>query len=81
MMQKIHMPGLSNSYRYVNHVPSHLSNLTFSAVLLTLNLYITQDENMLKEGQHVTLVQSGSQPIWREESTHLIQVRKIKIGG
>lgn len=35
---------------------------------------------MLKEGQHVTLVQSGAQPIWREESTHLIQVRKIKIG-
>ncbi|XP_015963726.1 pyruvate kinase isozyme G, chloroplastic [Arachis duranensis] len=32
----------------------------------------------LLEGQHVTLVQSGAQPIWREESTHHIQVRKVK---
>ncbi|MED6124649.1 hypothetical protein PIB30_060964, partial [Stylosanthes scabra] len=31
----------------------------------------------LLEGQHVTLVQSGAQPIWREESTHHIQVRKV----
>ncbi|KOM44892.1 hypothetical protein LR48_Vigan06g019800 [Vigna angularis] len=31
----------------------------------------------LHEGQHVTLVQSGAQPIWREESTHHIQVRKV----
>uniref|UniRef100_A0A1J3DLG7 Pyruvate kinase n=1 Tax=Noccaea caerulescens TaxID=107243 RepID=A0A1J3DLG7_NOCCA len=44
------------------------------------SLKLLQDEDMLKEGQHVTLVQSGAQPIWREESTHLIQVRKIKIG-
>ncbi|KAF3611173.1 hypothetical protein DY000_02048898 [Brassica cretica] len=44
------------------------------------SLKLLQDESMLKEGQHVTLVQSGAQPIWREESTHLIQVRKIKIG-
>ncbi|WVZ12807.1 hypothetical protein V8G54_017337 [Vigna mungo] len=29
------------------------------------------------QGQHVTLVQSGAQPIWREESTHHIQVRKV----
>lgn len=49
--------------------------------LATYLLYIAQDEQLLKEGQHVTLVQSGAQPIWREESTHLIQVRKIKIGG
>ncbi|KAL9327534.1 hypothetical protein ACSQ67_002537 [Phaseolus vulgaris] len=31
----------------------------------------------LHEGQHVTLVQSGAQPIWREESTHHIQVREV----
>ncbi|XP_010540768.1 PREDICTED: plastidial pyruvate kinase 3, chloroplastic [Tarenaya hassleriana] len=43
-------------------------------------LKLLQDKEMLKEGQHVTLVQSGAQPIWREESTHVIQVRKIKIG-
>lgn len=35
-------------------------------------------KKLLKEGQHVTLVQSGAQPIWREESTHHIQVRKVQ---
>ncbi|XP_004300264.1 PREDICTED: pyruvate kinase isozyme G, chloroplastic [Fragaria vesca subsp. vesca] len=32
----------------------------------------------LKEGEHVTLVQSGAQPIWRKESSHHIQVRKVE---
>lgn len=32
----------------------------------------------MKEGEYVTLVQSGAQPIWREGSTHHIQVREIK---
>ncbi|KAG5049368.1 hypothetical protein JHK85_010471 [Glycine max] len=31
----------------------------------------------LHEGQHVILVQSGAQPIWCEESTHHVQVRKV----
>lgn len=35
-------------------------------------------KGMLKEGEHVTLVQSGAQPIWRQESTHHIQVRKVQ---
>ncbi|OVA04203.1 Pyruvate kinase [Macleaya cordata] len=35
-------------------------------------------KNLLKEGGHVTLVQSGMQPIWRRESTHHIQVRKVQ---
>ncbi|KAI9076277.1 hypothetical protein K1719_041772 [Acacia pycnantha] len=44
---------------------------TFSRALkLLLNM------GHLEEGQHVTLVQSGTQAIWRDESTHLIQVRK-----
>lgn len=34
-------------------------------------------KQLVQEGQHVTLVQSGAQPIWREESTHHIQVRKV----
>ncbi|KAG6606233.1 hypothetical protein SDJN03_03550, partial [Cucurbita argyrosperma subsp. sororia] len=29
-------------------------------------------------GDNVTLVQSGAQPIWRKESTHHIQVRRIQ---
>ncbi|KAK4557565.1 hypothetical protein RGQ29_007359 [Quercus rubra] len=35
-------------------------------------------KGLLKGGEHVTLVQSGAQPIWREESTHHIQVRKVR---
>lgn len=35
-------------------------------------------KKLLKEAQHVTLVQSGAQPIWRQESTHHIQVRKVQ---
>ncbi|KAF2316318.1 hypothetical protein GH714_041659 [Hevea brasiliensis] len=46
---------------------------TFSrALTLLLN------KGLLVEGEHVTLVQSGAQPIWRQESTHHIQVRKVQ---
>jgi len=37
-----------------------------------------QGKGLLKGGESVTLVQSGAQPIWREESTHHIQVRKVE---
>ncbi|KAE8055571.1 hypothetical protein FH972_012401 [Carpinus fangiana] len=46
---------------------------TFSRALKLL-----VDKGLLKEGEHVTLVQSGAQPIWRVESTHHIQVRKVQ---
>ncbi|XP_022717954.1 pyruvate kinase isozyme G, chloroplastic isoform X2 [Durio zibethinus] len=45
---------------------------TFSRALKLL-----MDKNLVEEGEHVTLVQSGAQPIWRQESTHHIQVRKV----
>ncbi|KAL6008505.1 hypothetical protein ACLOJK_034017 [Asimina triloba] len=45
---------------------------TFSRAL---NLLLTR--GLLKEGEYVTLVQSGTQPIWRKESTHHIQVREV----
>ncbi|KAJ4806744.1 Pyruvate kinase [Rhynchospora pubera] len=32
---------------------------------------------MVKEGDEVALLQSGRQPIWRSQSTHNIQVRKV----
>uniref|UniRef100_A0A1D1Z5A4 Pyruvate kinase n=1 Tax=Anthurium amnicola TaxID=1678845 RepID=A0A1D1Z5A4_9ARAE len=32
---------------------------------------------MVNEGEEVALVQSGRQPIWRSQSTHHIQVRKV----
>ncbi|XVF51931.1 hypothetical protein PTKIN_Ptkin04bG0223600 [Pterospermum kingtungense] len=46
---------------------------TFSRALKLL-----VDKNLVEEGEHVTLVQSGAQPIWRRESTHHIQVRKVQ---
>lgn len=46
---------------------------TFSrAIKLLLN------KDLVKEGEHVTLVQSGAQPIWRKESSHHIQVRNVQ---
>ncbi|XP_010924790.2 plastidial pyruvate kinase 2 [Elaeis guineensis] len=36
-----------------------------------------QKQGMIKEGEQVALVQSGRQPIWRSQSTHSIQVRKV----
>ncbi|PIN07764.1 Pyruvate kinase [Handroanthus impetiginosus] len=46
---------------------------TFSQALKLL-----LSKGMVVEGQYVTLVQSGAQPIWRRESTHHIQVRKVQ---
>ncbi|KAL2527379.1 Plastidial pyruvate kinase 2 [Abeliophyllum distichum] len=40
-------------------------------------LSVLQKNGMVKEGEHVALVQSGRQPIWRSQSTHNIQVRKV----
>ncbi|XP_072995851.1 plastidial pyruvate kinase 2 [Typha latifolia] len=34
-------------------------------------------QGMVKEGEEVALLQSGRQPIWRSQSTHNIQVRKV----
>ncbi|XP_058096005.1 plastidial pyruvate kinase 2-like [Magnolia sinica] len=36
-----------------------------------------QKQGMVKEGEQVALVQSGKHPIWRSQSTHNIQVRKV----
>ncbi|OMO77194.1 Pyruvate kinase [Corchorus capsularis] len=46
---------------------------TFSRALKLL-----MDKNLVKEGQNVTLVLSGAQPIWRQETSHYIQVRKVQ---
>ncbi|CAM0956118.1 unnamed protein product [Alopecurus aequalis] len=46
---------------------------TFSRAITSL-----LDAKYMSEGDYVTLVQSGSQSIWREESTHHIQVRKVQ---
>ncbi|KAH7446706.1 hypothetical protein KP509_01G069700 [Ceratopteris richardii] len=39
-------------------------------------LKFLQVHGLMKEGDEITIVQSGKTPIWRSESTHLIQVRK-----
>ncbi|KAL3497708.1 hypothetical protein ACH5RR_040440 [Cinchona calisaya] len=41
-------------------------------------LKLITSKSLVKEGQYITLVQSGAQPIWRRESTHHIQVRKVQ---
>ncbi|KAI3918494.1 hypothetical protein MKX01_041814 [Papaver californicum] len=41
-------------------------------------LNLLMEKKLIEEGGHVTLVQSGMQPIWRRESTHHIQVRKVQ---
>ncbi|KAK9292798.1 hypothetical protein L1049_020778 [Liquidambar formosana] len=41
------------------------------------SLAVLKKQGMVKEGEEVALVQSGRQPIWRFQSTHNIQVRKV----
>ncbi|KAD5961215.1 hypothetical protein E3N88_12688 [Mikania micrantha] len=36
-------------------------------------LVVLKNQGMIKEGEHVALLQSGRQPIWRFQSTHNIQ--------
>ncbi|XP_071706313.1 pyruvate kinase isozyme G, chloroplastic-like [Rutidosis leptorrhynchoides] len=40
-------------------------------------LDVLKSHGMMKEGEHVALLQSGRQPIWRSQSNHNIQVRKV----
>lgn len=40
-------------------------------------LTLLQEQGMVKKGEQIALVQSGRQPIWRYQSTHNIQVRKV----
>ncbi|MBA0685426.1 hypothetical protein Goari_013086 [Gossypium aridum] len=47
---------------------------TFSRALKLLT-----GKDLVEEGEFITLVQSGAQPIWRRESTHHIQVRKVEL--
>ncbi|XP_010442845.1 PREDICTED: plastidial pyruvate kinase 2 [Camelina sativa] len=45
---------------------------TFANALATL-----LKQGMVKKGEQIAIVQSGTQPIWRSQSTHNIQVRKV----
>ncbi|KMZ60205.1 Pyruvate kinase [Zostera marina] len=48
------------------------SESTFSKALIYL-----QNQRMVNEGEDVALVQSGKHGIWRSQSTHNIQVRRV----
>ncbi|CAN8244511.1 unnamed protein product [Cochlearia groenlandica] len=45
---------------------------TFANALATL-----LKQGMVKKGEEIAIVQSGTKPIWRSQSTHNIQVRKV----
>ncbi|KAL5231922.1 hypothetical protein ABZP36_030698 [Zizania latifolia] len=63
---------------YQGVVPIHMkfsddAEETFSRAISSL-----LSAQYVEEGDYVTLVQSGVKSIWREESTHHIQVRKVQ---
>ncbi|XP_027362190.1 pyruvate kinase isozyme G, chloroplastic [Abrus precatorius] len=62
-------------YHGVMPIYMQFSNDAEETFSRALKLLLTKGH--LHEGQHVTIVQSGAQPIWREESTHHIQVREV----
>ncbi|KAJ6840772.1 pyruvate kinase isozyme G, chloroplastic-like [Iris pallida] len=63
-------------YQGVLPIHMHLSDDAEETFSRAVNCLL--ERKYLKEGERVTLVQSGTQPIWRNESTHQIQVRKAQ---
>ncbi|KAI3505168.1 hypothetical protein L1887_27106 [Cichorium endivia] len=63
---------------YHGVMPIHMEFSDDAEETFARALNILVDKNLVKEGQYVTLVQSGAQPIWRQESTHHIQVRMVQ---
>ncbi|KAM1145482.1 hypothetical protein ACFX13_038252 [Malus domestica] len=63
-------------YHGVRPIYMQFSNDAEETFSRAIKLLVAKD--LLKEGQFVTLVQSGAQPIWRKESSHHIQVRKVE---
>ncbi|CAA3012524.1 pyruvate kinase isozyme G, chloroplastic isoform X1 [Olea europaea subsp. europaea] len=63
-------------YHGVMPIYMQFSNDAEETFSRALNLLLRK--GLVKEGQYVTLVQSGAQPIWRRESIHHIQVRKLQ---
>ncbi|KAL2548088.1 Plastidial pyruvate kinase 3 [Forsythia ovata] len=63
-------------YHGVMPIYMQFSNDAEETFSRALNLLLSK--GLVKEEQYVTLVQSGAQPIWRRESIHHIQVRKVQ---
>lgn len=58
--------------------PSIISSTSSLCIFFLQFNSMKQSNGQLKEGENVTLVQSGIRSIWRQESTHQIQVRKVQ---
>ncbi|XP_057774273.1 plastidial pyruvate kinase 2-like [Salvia miltiorrhiza] len=62
---------------YQGVCPIHMEFLEDADETFANALDLLQKQGMVKEGEEIALVQSGKQPIWRFQSTHNIQVRKV----
>ncbi|XP_073297753.1 plastidial pyruvate kinase 2-like [Primulina huaijiensis] len=62
-------------YQGVSPIYMELSSDAEESFAAALDLL--KNQGMVKEGEEVALVQSGRQPIWRFQSTHNIEVRKV----
>ncbi|XP_077212624.1 plastidial pyruvate kinase 2-like [Tasmannia lanceolata] len=62
---------------YQGVCPIHLQFSDNAEETFEKALSYLQKQGMVKEGEEVALVQSGRRPIWRFQSTHNIQVRKV----
>ncbi|KAL6127197.1 hypothetical protein ACLB2K_075239 [Fragaria x ananassa] len=62
---------------YQGVCPIYMEFAEDSEKSFTNALTVLQKQGMVKAGEEVALVQSGRQPIWRLQSTHNIQVRKV----
>ncbi|XP_042031306.1 plastidial pyruvate kinase 2-like [Salvia splendens] len=62
---------------YQGVCPVHMEFSADAEETFTNALTLLQKQGLVKEGEHIAVVQSGKQPIWRSESTHNIQLRKV----
>ncbi|XP_047964369.1 pyruvate kinase isozyme G, chloroplastic isoform X1 [Salvia hispanica] len=63
---------------YHGAMPIHMEFTDDIEETFSQALKLLLNKGLVAEGQYVTLVQSGAQPIWRRESTHHIQVRIVQ---
>ncbi|KAM1183823.1 hypothetical protein ACFX19_002131 [Malus domestica] len=62
---------------YQGVCPIYMEFTEDSETSFSNSLTVLKEQGLVKPGEEVALVQSGRQPIWRLQSTHKIQVRKV----
>ncbi|KAH6803367.1 plastidic pyruvate kinase beta subunit 1 [Perilla frutescens var. frutescens] len=62
---------------YQGVCPIHMEFSADAEETFTVALDLLQKHGLVKEGEQIAVVQSGKQPIWRSESRHNIQLRKV----